>query len=555
MKIRQIVWRLVLAVSALLLTGALPIQPYSGVMMTVTTTVDEIATNGNCSLREAILAANTNRAVDRCPAGSDWDIIRLGAGVYAFAIAGIDEDDSRTGDLDVRANIKIVGAGVDKTIIDGQDLDRVLHIVSPAASVAISGLTIQNGNLHGFYIDGPQKFNPGGGIYNLGKLTLTNVRVYSNMINSGPVDTEEGGYSDGGGIYNAGTLIATDTRIDENATDLEGGGVTSPGRISLTRVIIENNSGYYSSGLHIGDAAGNVIRDSRISRNGVAELWGDGASGIALSGAGELLIERTEIRNQFGNAIKSDGKLTMRQVKVVNSNGVAETVMMTFNGPTTVTDSMFLDNDQVVVMEVGETGVVRIERSTFGNPTGTFSLDEEKRSAIHVRGQLAMYNSTITGMIGQQTILMEYGNLLLESVTIAENSVKERGLVVAGGKLTMHNTILANSRDAVTGALVPDCLVAPDSTTSLGYNILGNVDGCGWPIQPTDQHAVNNAHIDPLLGPLRENGGRTLTMALQPGSPAYNRGDPNVYLRTDQRGVTRPQGTGSDIGAYEVRVK
>jgi hypothetical protein len=53
------------------------------------------------------------------------------------------------------------------------------------------------------------------------------------------------------------------------------------------------------------------------------------------------------------------------------------------------------------------------------------------------------------------------------------------------------------------------------------------------------------------LGPLAENGGPTLTMALLPGSPAIDAADPSVAPATDQRGFLRPFGSAADIGAYE----
>ena len=58
-----------------------------------------------------------------------------------------------------------------------------------------------------------------------------------------------------------------------------------------------------------------------------------------------------------------------------------------------------------------------------------------------------------------------------------------------------------------------------------------------------------NAPIDPLLGPLQDNGGPTWTMALLPGSPAINAGDSTNAPATDQRGFARV-GT-PDIGAFE----
>lgn len=63
--------------------------------------------------------------------------------------------------------------------------------------------------------------------------------------------------------------------------------------------------------------------------------------------------------------------------------------------------------------------------------------------------------------------------------------------------------------------------------------------------------------IDPLLGPLADNGGTTLTHALLPGSPAINMGDPGFSGPPDfdQRGepFARVYGAAIDIGAYEAQ--
>lgn len=76
-------------------------------------------------------------------------------------------------------------------------------------------------------------------------------------------------------------------------------------------------------------------------------------------------------------------------------------------------------------------------------------------------------------------------------------------------------------------------------------------------------HGVNGniVGVDPLLGraKLQDNGGPTQTIALLPGSPAINAGDPEVCANppvngVDQRGYARP-GTGHtqcSIGAYEA---
>ena len=75
----------------------------------VDTTIDDNEINGNCTLREAIIAANTDTAVDLCPAGMGDDIIVLPNGVYSLTISGVSENASFTGDLDITASVIISG--------------------------------------------------------------------------------------------------------------------------------------------------------------------------------------------------------------------------------------------------------------------------------------------------------------------------------------------------------------------------------------------------------------------------------------------------------------
>lgn len=63
--------------------------------------------------------------------------------------------------------------------------------------------------------------------------------------------------------------------------------------------------------------------------------------------------------------------------------------------------------------------------------------------------------------------------------------------------------------------------------------------------------AGGDSFADPKLGPLADNGGPTLTMALLPGSPAIDAGNTSVAPGTDQRGFPRPAGLAADIGAFE----
>ncbi|MEE9290106.1 MAG: CSLREA domain-containing protein, partial [Alphaproteobacteria bacterium] len=108
---------------------------------TVNSTLDAVDANpgdgicqtasGDCTLRAAIGEANQL-------AGLDWII--LPAGTYTITMAGAEEDANATGDLDVTDHLVLTGASSVATLIDGGNLDRVLH-VDPGAngiSVAVS---------------------------------------------------------------------------------------------------------------------------------------------------------------------------------------------------------------------------------------------------------------------------------------------------------------------------------------------------------------------------------------------------------------------------------
>jgi CSLREA domain-containing protein len=70
--------------------------------ITVNTTADQFNANGDCSLHEALEAANTDHAVDGCPAGRGADTIVVPAGAYALTSGN---------ELDIASNVSISGAG------------------------------------------------------------------------------------------------------------------------------------------------------------------------------------------------------------------------------------------------------------------------------------------------------------------------------------------------------------------------------------------------------------------------------------------------------------
>jgi hypothetical protein len=146
------------------------------------------------------------------------------------------------------------------------------------------------------------------------------------------------------------------------------------------------------------------------------------------------------------------------------------------------------------------------------------------------------------------------GAITIVNTTIAGNAAKggsgnPPGTGLGGGihvsnPVSVINTILAGD-SATTG---PDC----DGTVSSGgHNLTADTTACSGFNGPGDLK-----NVDPMLGPLQNNGGPTKTMSLPAGSPAVDAGDDSVCAAppvngVDQRGVPRPQGPHCEIGAYE----
>jgi hypothetical protein len=202
---------------------------------------------GNCSLRAAIMKANQFR-------GSST--IYIPAGTYALTIPPSLVDGDGDGDLNISATgllrqpgtIALVGAGADSTIIDANQIDRVLT-VSVKARATITGVTLRGGQPHVL----KQYGRWGGGIRNLGALTVTDSVIESNLA------------SWGGGIDNEGALTITDSMVSNNRAEEVGGGIFSFVTLNVVRSTVRSNVADYGGGIDIQGAA--TIRNSTISNN------------------------------------------------------------------------------------------------------------------------------------------------------------------------------------------------------------------------------------------------------------------------------------------------
>ncbi len=145
--------------------------------------------------------------------------------------------------------------------------------------------------------------------------------------------------------------------------------------------------------------------------------------------------------------------------------------------------------------------------------------------------------------------------------TIADNLTEEErggsargpgaGLLISDGTAKVAGSIVAFNDESTEGNFIAtNCSPSrPPTIASLGYNLENGTD-CGF----TATGDLQETSPGFSAGTLQNNGGNTDTLALEPTSAATD-AIPTSYSRckgSDQRGTTRPQGAGCDIGAFEL---
>ena len=161
--------------------------------------------------------------------------------------------------------------------------------------------------------------------------------------------------------------------------------------------------------------------------------------------------------------------------------------------------------------------------------------------------------------------------LRIESSTITQNISSQGGggIALITGGATIENTIVAgnSSSESESADLIQTNFNSSTdydfshSLIGVGHNSIISGAPLGFPDSDGNLVGSSSVPINPLLGPLSNNGGPTQTHALLPGSPALDAGDSAEM--SDQRGLTAPLdlpgipnaegGNGSDIGAYEAQ--
>jgi hypothetical protein len=505
-----------------------------------TLTVLSPGDSGPGSLRQAIADANTL-------AGDDRIVFDPGVSGAITLLSALPE---------LSSNIDIEGPGagvltVQRSAAAGTPAFRILS-VPQGATVTVAGLTVANG----------LALDQGGAILNLGTLTVRDSTFDGNSVSSESENVFAGALASGGALANGsgGVLSVSHSTFRDNS-------VTAAAE------------GYFSAGA---SAAGGAIANSRLGRVTVTDCTFDHNWASATSTA-----PRSSGATASGGAVAnsnasegSGGTMTVSDSTFTTNSASASTTA------TAPQDSIHWSRSAAAeggAVANGAGGELIVSGSTFGSnaavatghgpaPTASYlggNSIAATGGAVDNQGALTVSNSTFErnaasvtsnnppglprdGPAGGAIASAAPFQLSVSSCTLANNTVT--GPEATGGGIAsrtmpvaIHNTIVALNSGDVSGPFL-----------SLGYNLIGDASAAtGFP-GPGDQVGTAARPLDPLLGPLQDNGGPAPTMALLPASPAIDAGDPADFPPTDQRGVVRPQDGDSDrtaradVGAFEA---
>lgn len=539
---------LVLAGSIVATRASAVSHPTTGTTITVTTTADDNTVDGNCSLREAIRAANTDTAVDACSAGNGADTITLGSGTY----------DVTSGVLGTKSDVTIVGADAGATfVVDGTGGEcsacSQLFLVSAGGRLAMSGVTVEHART-AFRVLGTLElsdstlnsenehcrsifFDSAGAIQNEAVTRLQNVHIARtpNAIYNGNGATFVGNgltmFGNGHcgaevSIENLGGMTLTNATFDADIDDAEA--FWSIQNVNPATLTID-----HSRFLHnFGGVAGASV------------LWNDGIASITDSAFDHNAIL----------PIYNARQLTLRRDRFSTNHAESD--------------------EPGAVDNAGTVGGVLITATTVDHNIGGIGGGITNRAASHA----TLVDDTITdntalreptsrlGLLPPGGGITNEGVMMVRNVTIARNRVVgfNASEYHAGGVVTLPNAYTALSNSLVSDNHSAAPVVAQDcfgAIHSLGYNFIADPTECFIGATTTGNVVGSSA----LLEPLDDYGGPTMTslpqwnsLAVDSANPATpNNNDATTCTVFDQRGVTRPRdGNGDgvsrcDMGAVE----
>jgi CSLREA domain-containing protein len=304
-----------------------------------------------CTLRAAVMEANAYP-------GADSIILQAGT-TYLLTTHNV---------LRITESLTINGADASSTIIDGdgiesgdfQEYDRVFEVAYNLLNpvfVNISNVTIRNATTYGL----------GAGIYNRGKLTLTNTRVMDNFSAGG---------SEGGGIYNGGTLVLINSTVSNNLSTSNGGGLYNAGTVTLVNSTLSGNFAHDDGG-GIYVAGGTVnLYNATIANNTANSQYNDVGDGGGIKQAAgivnfknTLIAGNVRVGKLLNLADDCHGTLNSQDYNLIETLGGC-----TINGTTTHNQTGVNPNLQALTNNGGQTETHALPGDSpaidKGNPSG-----------------------------------------------------------------------------------------------------------------------------------------------------------------------------------------
>ncbi len=473
----------------------------------------DVKLSSRCTLADAIIAANSDRAEGDCPAGRGADTIALTRDIT------LDSDLPK-----ITSNITIEGNGY---TISGDHRYRIFY--NEGGALTIHDLAMTKGYVEGELIrdeDGTLKVmkanSIGGAIYNEGELNIINSSFSGNSADSS-----------GGAIYNrAGTVSVSDSVFSDNWVDERGGAIYNwkEGELSIVNSSFSDNSAIWGGAIYNKDGTVSVS-DSAFSDNSA----NDGGGAILNEEYGELSVIDSSFSGNStwtGGAIDNYGELSVSDSSFSSNSARNSGGAIVNRSELSIVNSAFSDNsaDKKGGAIYNESELSIVNSAFIGN-----SADEKGGAIYNWRELLSISNSSFSHNSADNggAIANGDGTVSVSDSTFSDNSAdKAGGAVYNEDELIMVNSIIAGSgRDA--------CY----SEGRLRHNINNFIqDGSCSP-------AFSG---DPKLGELVEpEDGSPAYFPLLAGSPAIDAADDVYCPATDQIGTERPQGAGCDIGAIE----
>lgn len=510
------------------------------------TRLDDPTPNGclveDCSLREAVLAAN---------ASSGADVIRMPSGTAKLTRTGVGTATATEGDLDVTGPLTIlgpVGPTLTSTIDGGQVQDRIFDVVG--TRLEVNDVVVFGGGT----LAGGLAIDRGGGARLTGdgaSLVARRSLFTAHQAQYGAAIAVLGAE---GSVGRSIELV--DTEISDNIVLTDGGGVhvDMPGEFTLTvsgGAMKRNRAGRDGGALWINFAFPTVDVDGWLVEDNDA----DRAGGLGFAGSGQATIRNSTVRgnlatdpaNGYGAGIWAYSTALALEGSTFAENTADRDggAVYARYGTVEVTESWFVGN-----AATGAGGAISAE--TTEPITITASTIEENDAAdgaaVHnvAFGLVTLRNTTVSGNRATAgTGGVEAPAVRLDHATVASNTAPPSAAanVTATTSAQFTASIVADPRGGA-----PNCEVVGATVT--GSATVESTASCGL------AGADNRLGTDPAIGVLRDNGGPTRTRALLATSPAIDL-RASACPATDQRGRPRPvdgdgDGTAAcDAGAYE----